>query len=97
MNSDMKKNSCTNSWANITFFKKGYRGKYQYIIDYRSSCVMFYLYMGTYRDMLISSNAISYSKLFNKLCVRTQAFNGRRGILNFIVQGFSFLFGIISS
>ena len=42
--------------------------------------------------MLISSKAISYWKLFNKLCVRTQAFNGRTGILNFIVQGFLFLF-----
>ena len=43
--------------------------------------------MGRHRDMLISSKAISYLKLFNKLCVRTQAL-----ILNFIVQGFSFLF-----
>ena len=45
--------------------------------------------MGRHRDMLLSSKAISYSKLFKKLCVRTQAFNGRTGILNFIVQGFS--------
>ena len=42
-----------------------------------------FIYMGTHRDMLISSKAISYSKLFDKLCVRTQAFNGRTGILNF--------------
>ena len=35
--------------------------------------------MGRDRDVLISSKAISYSKLFNKLCVRT-------------AQGFSFLF-----
>ena len=48
--------------------------------------------MGRHRDMLISSKAISYSKLFNKLCVRTQVFNGRTAILNFIVQGFSLLF-----
>ena len=48
--------------------------------------------MGKHRDMLISSKAISYLKLFNKLGVRTQAFNGRTGILNFIVQGFSLLF-----
>ena len=38
--------------------------------------------------MLISSKAISYSKLFNKLCVRTQAFRN----INIVVQGFSFLF-----
>ena len=44
--------------------------------------------MGRHRDTLISSKAISYSK-FNKLRVKTQAFNGRPGILNFIVQGFS--------
>ena len=49
--------------------------------------------MGRYRDMLISSKAISFSK-FNKLCVRTEAFIGRTEILNFIVhvQGFSFFF-----
>ena len=47
--------------------------------------------MSRHRDMLISSKAIFYSK-FNKLCVRTQAFNGRTGILNFVVQGFSFFF-----
>ena len=47
--------------------------------------------MGRHPDMLISSKAISYSK-FNKLCVRMQAFNGRTGTLNFIVQGFSFFF-----
>ena len=32
--------------------------------------------------MLISSKAISYSKLFNKLCVKTQAFRN----INFIVN-----------
>ena len=36
--------------------------------------------------MLISSKAIFSLKLFNRLCVRTQAF----GNINFIVQGFSF-------
>ena len=48
--------------------------------------------MDRHRDMLISSKAISYLELFNKLCVRTQAFNARTGILNFIVKGFSFFF-----
>ena len=48
--------------------------------------------MGKHQDMLISSKATSYSKLFNKLRVRTQAFNGRTRILNFTVQGFSLLF-----
>ena len=47
--------------------------------------------MGRHQDMLIPSKAISYSK-FNKLHVRAQAFNGRTGILNLIVQGFSFFF-----
>ena len=47
--------------------------------------------MGRNREMLISSKVIYYSK-FNKLRVRTQVFNGRRGILNFIVQGFLFFF-----
>ena len=38
----------------------------------------------------MSSKAMSYLKLFNKLCVRTQAFR----YINLIDQGFSFLFRI---
>ena len=38
------------------------------------------------QDMLISSKAISYLKLFDKLCVRTQVFKN----INFTDKGFSF-------
>ena len=65
-------NSCTNSCMNITFLKRrcGENISVLFIL-YRSSCVKFYLH-GRHRDMLISSKAISYSKLFNSLCPRAQ-------------------------
>ena len=77
---------------NIIFLKKGYKGNSISIINITDLLVQGFICMGKHRDTLIPSKAISYSKLFNKLAVRTQAFNGRTGILNFIVQGFSLLF-----
>ena len=37
--------------------------------------------MGRHQDMLILSKVISYSKLFNKLCVRTQALRNIKHLL----------------
>ena len=69
-------------------FKEKIWGKYQYLEYYlRFSSVEFYLQGQTlgYVDII---KAISYLKLFNKLCVGTQAFRN----MNLIDQGFSFLF-----
>ena len=82
------KNSSTNSCLKITFSRKRYGEKYQYHQYYlRSSSVEFYLHGQTLRYVDIIKG-ISYSKLFNKRCVGTQAFRN----INFIDQGFSFLF-----
>ena len=81
---EIREKSSTNSCLKIAFLRKRYGEKYQYHQYYlRCSMVEFYC-MGRHWDMLISSKAISYSKLFNKLCVRTQAFRN----INFIDQGF---------
>ena len=55
--------------------------------------------MSRHRDMLISSKAISYLKLFNKLCVRTQAFRNIKLYcprLSFLFKNDIKLIGMIS-